>query len=300
LWSKFVVNITVIGAPALHVSVGEETKSFSMYELMSMPSITEEGGYKKSSGSIVGPYTYTGVSIDYLLNEVGDVPANYTLEAIADDEYKTYFNTTHVKQGKFEAYDLEGNPVGPQNFSLVVAYHEDGEPLPVGGPLRIVLLKDGYISDGHWWAKFIVNLKVIDETEPWELELNGVETWNMTYDTYYSLASCEHHRTSLMHGEDLYEGVPLYVIVAAMDGGDDEHYLFNTTLLSTNYNVTLYDGEGNSVTFNCWEVTQNTTMLVAGWMNGNLLSGEDWPLKLVSKNVVLGNIMKVELVGWDE
>jgi hypothetical protein len=85
-----------------------------------------------------------------------------------------------------------------------------------------------------------------------------------------------------------------------MDGVDDEHYLFNTTLLATNYNVTLYDSMGNNVTLNCWSVTQNMSILVAGWVNGALLSDPDWPLKLVTpEGLVLGDLVRVELVGWD-
>ena len=175
-----------------------------------------------------------------------------------------------------------------------------GAPLPEGGPLRIVTLHESYLTDGHYWSKDVAKIHLIDEVDPWHLELHGVEVWNMTHDTYYSLASCTHHRVDVLSESSTYSGVPLYIIVSAMDGADDEHYLFNTTLLSTNYNVTLYDSEENSVTFNCWELTQNRTIIVAGWVDGELLPDEDWPLKLVSKNVLLGNIVKVEMKGWDE
>ena len=126
-----------------------------------------------------------------------------------------------------------GDPVGVISCTLVLAYLEGGNPLEVGGPLRIVTLNDSYFTDGHYWSKSVVEIKLIDEVEPWHLELHGVEVWNMTHDIYYSLASCSHHRTEVSHENEVYAGVPLYIIVAAMDGGDDEHYIFNTTLLST-------------------------------------------------------------------
>ena len=285
---------------ALTLINGDNTVQFTLSEIKSMNSVSGLGGYKKSTGTIVGPHNYTGVHLENLLKSTGNLPPEYTIEIIAGDGYKTYLNRTEV-EGTLPGYDkTTGDGVGVINSTVILAYYEGGEPLPEGGPLRIVTLHESYLTDGHYWSKDVVKIQLIDEVDPWHLELHGVEVWNMTHDTYYSLASCSHHRTEVTSGSDEYSGVPLYIIVSAMDGGDDEHYLFNTTLLSTNYNVTLYDSDDNSVTFNCWELTQNTTIIVAGWINEELLSGEDWPIKLVSKNVILGNIVKAEIIGWDE
>ena len=274
-----------------------------MSALLALPSITGEGGYKKTTGTIVGPYTYTGVSIQHLLELTGILPIEYSIEAIASDSYTTYLNRTEVG-GALRAFEAEtGDPLGTGNFTVILAYYEGGEPLDHGGPLRIVTLsEDGYLSDGHYWAKDVVNITVLDEIEPWSLELRGVEEWNMTHDIYYSLASCPHHHVELALGESVYGGVPLWTIISSMDGGDDDHYLFNTTLLSKNYNVTLYSEDGGNVTFTAAQLAYNSSIVIAGWVNGSLLQEPDWPLKLVVPEgiLILGSIVRIEMTGWDD
>ena len=294
---------TEVEPNALNVNVGDETTGYSMSELLALPSITGEGGYKKTTGTIVGPYTYTGVSIKHLLELTGTLPIEYSIEAKSSDLYTTYLNRTEV-EGAFAAFDAEtGDPLGMENFTVILAYLEGGELLDHGGPLRIVTLsEDGHLSDGHYWAKDVVNITLLDEIEHWSLELRGVEEWNMTHDIYYSHASCPHHRVELALGESVYAGVPLWTIISAMDGGDDDHYLFNATLLSKNYNVTLYSGDGSNVTFSATQLAYNSSIVVAGWMDGTLLQEPDWPLKLVVQNPIsiLGNIVRIEMVGWDD
>ncbi len=294
---------TEVEPSVLSITVGDETTGYSMSELLALPSVTGEGGYKKTTGTIVGPYTYTGVTIQHLLEITGTLPVEYSIEAIASDFYTTYFNRTEV-EGALKAYDAEtGDPLGRGNFTVILAYHEGGEPLDHGGPLRIVTLSEnGFLSDGHYWAKDVVNITLIDEIEPWSLELRGVEEWNMTHDIYYSLASCPHHHVELALGESVHAGVPLWTIIASMDGGDDDHYLFNATLLSKNYNVTLYSGDGANVTFTAEQLAYNSSIIVAGWVNGALLQEPDWPLKLIVPDEIsiLGNIVRIEMTGWDD
>lgn len=301
-WAKNVENITLIvpPPPVLFLKSGSEEISLSMEEILAMDSTTGQGGYKRSSGTIAGPYTYTGVKLLDLLDLLGTLPANYTLEVVSSDEYTTYFNKTQV-EGVLQAYNATtGDSVGTAQFDLILAYERDGAPLYEDEkPFRVATLNDSYISDGHFWAKMAVNLTVVDEVEPWSIELEGVEHWNMTHDTYYSLASCAHHKQVVTTGGHEYWGVALYILVAAMDGADTEHYVFNTSLLATNYNVTLYDGSDANVTFTCWQVTQNYSIIVAGWMDGELIMDANAPLILVTPDgVLLGSLEKIEMNGW--
>lgn len=284
-------------AASVVVSVEGTSKTYNFSELKSVASVTGEGGYRKSTGTIVGPFTYTGVPIYTLLADVDDVPAGYTLEVKSSDDYITYFTRTQV-EGRFDGYTSTGDPAGIINCTLMLGYYEDGVPLPSGGPLRIVTINDdGNLTDGHFWAKDVVNITLIDEVEPWELALDGVETWNMTHDEYYSLASCPHHNRVIEIGSTVYSGVSLWHIVSAFDGADDDHYLFNGTLAVSGYDLVIYDGEGNNVTIDSMSLAYNNSIIVAGWMNETLLSAPDWPLALVtSAGVILGNIVAMEIV----
>jgi hypothetical protein len=303
LWLREVVNITIrdMGAKILNVQRGETIQSYSLLQLMDMPSVTGNGGYKKSSGTIVGPFTYTGLLVEYLLNQTGDLPVEYTVEIVADDGYTTYYNKSHI-DGWFDAYNATtGDPVGLKECPMILAYYEDDEPIPSGGPLRVATLNnDGYLTDGHFWAKFVVNITLIDEVEPWELELRGPQEWNMTHDIYYSLASCSHHRIDIMRGGSTYAGVPLWTIISSMDGGEDAHYTFNVSLAVSGYNVTIFDSLGGKFNFTSAQLAGNASILIAGWVNGSLLDSPDWPLKLVTPSgVLLGNVVRIVMWGWD-
>ena len=303
LWLREVVNITVrdLGPKILNVIRGDTLLSYSLLEIMDMPSATGIGGYKKSSGTITGPYTYTGVVVEYLLNQTGDLPIQYSVEIVSDDGYTTYYNKSHI-EGWFDAYNATtGDPVGLQECEMILAYYEGGEPIPSGGPLRVATINDdGYVTDGHFWAKFVVNITLIDEVEPWELELRGPQEWNMTHDVYYSLASCTHHRTEILRDGSTYTGVPLWTIISSIDGGEDVHYTFNISLAVSGYNVTLFDGLGGKANFTSVQLAGNSSILIAGWVNGSLLDSPDWPLKLVTPSgVLLGNIARIVMWGWD-
>ncbi len=298
-----VAEITVMPREAEILTVKNEDTilGFTMTELMNMPSVTGMGGYKRSSGTIVGPFSYTGVPIEYLLNQTENLPVEYTIEVVSDDGYTTYYNNTQVRDGIFEAYATDGAPIGPQEFTLILAYFEGGNPLLEGGPLRVATISsDSYLSDGHFWAKLVVNITLIDEVEPWSLELNGVQQWIMTHDSYYSLGSCTHHRTEVTVDGTVYAGVPLWTLVSSMDGGEDVHYTFNVSLAVAGYNVSLFDDDGAFVNFTSVQLAGNATIIVAGWANGTLLEGDDWPLKLATpEGMMLGNIVRIEMWGFD-
>ncbi len=300
LWAKMVVNLTVIeiGPDVLFINRGNSTLAHNLAEVMAMPSFSGDGGYKKSSGTLVGPNAYTGVTVEYLLS-LTEVPlVNSSIEVISTDFYTTYYNMTQI-EGWYAAYnDTTGESAGVQFFTMVLAYERDGLLLTDDGPFRIVLLnEEGYFSDGHFWAKLVTNITVVDSVESWTLELEGVDPYNMTHDTYYSLASCPHHRIVISTEGHTYWGVALWVLVAAMDGGDDTHFSFNVTLAISGYSVRLYDEIGNNVSFTAAQLAQNGSIIVAGWVDGLLPGTPDWPLILVTPDgPLLSNIVRIEML----
>ncbi len=293
------------GATVLTITIAGEEHNYTMTELQVLPSATGLGGFIKTAATPPtpsGPFNYTGVLMTNLLADVGNLPENYSLQVLSSDGYTTYFTKNEV-QGVMEAFDsTTAESIGNRLFLMVLAYHEDGAPLSeeIGGPLRIIFLPDGdYMSAGHSWPKFVTSISVIDETDPWSLELDGVTSWNMTHDTYYSLGSCPHHRRTISHDGANYSGVRLWTIIASMDGGIDDHYSFNGSLVSTNYTVRVWSGTGESVNFTSYQVAYNDGLLIAGWVDNELLISPDWPLILVtSDGLTLGNVVGIEMYGW--
>ena len=289
----------------LTVNVSDSSTNYTIDDLTKMPNITGCTGFVKTGTSpavIVSPSNWTGIPLVYLLALTGSLPMNYSLQVLSSDGYTSYFTMTEV-QGTIEAYNSStAEPIGPRNFTMVLAYMQNGELLTneTGGPLRLVLFPDGdYLSAGHSWPKFVQEITVIDETEPWYLELKGVNSWNMTHDIYYSLGSCPHHRKNITLNDVLYAGVALWTIISSMDGGDDIHYSFNNSLVSTNYTVTVWSDTGSHLNFTSYEIAFNNNIILAGWTDEMLLVPPEWPLKLVtSGGLFLDNIVQIEISGW--
>ncbi len=297
---------TILIADALTVKLGGQIRSYTVSQLMKMPATSGLAGYKKSSGNITGIGNYTGVKVLDLLTLSGALPANYSLRVISADAYETVFNRTEV-EGRFLGYDkTNGSSVGVVNCTLIVAYKLNGTPLASSsGPLRMAMLnKDGYVTDGAWWAKLVVNITVIDEVKPWYLQLQGPQSWNMPYSDYYSMASCTtHHRRAITVGSDVYWGAALWDIVGSFDGGNNTpHYEFNTTLANHKYNLTLYDSHDGNYTLNSTQLIDDmitNNIVVAGWVNGELLKGSAYPLVLVIPgSLLLTNIVRIQMTGW--
>jgi DMSO/TMAO reductase YedYZ molybdopterin-dependent catalytic subunit len=175
---------------ALSVIVGNNTEDYTIEEIMNLPATTGEGGYMKSTGTIVGPFNYTGVEIKTLLEEVGELPEGYSVEVKSKDGWTSYYTRANV-EGVFSGYTPTKEPLSRIECTLILAYHINGSPLANDiGPLRLVMLNvDGNLTDGHLWSRQVVSIRVINEVDTWELHLDGVETWNITHDTYYALAS---------------------------------------------------------------------------------------------------------------
>jgi DMSO/TMAO reductase YedYZ molybdopterin-dependent catalytic subunit len=289
----------------LTVNVGDSSTNYTLDDLTSLPNITGTAGFVKTGTNpyvIVDPSNWTGIPLVHLLSLTGSLPMNYSLQVLSSDGYITYFTMAEV-QGSVEAYNSStAELIGPKNFTMVLAYIQNGELLTneTGGPLRLVLFPDGnYISAGHSWPKYVREITVIDETEPWQLELNGVISWNMTHDIYYSLGSCPHHRKNITLNDTIYAGVALWTLIASMDGGNDIHYSFNNSLVSTNYTVTVWSGSGSHLNFTSYEIAFNNDLIIAGWANETLLSPPEWPLKLVTaEGLSLDNIVRIEMSGW--
>lgn len=161
-----VVSISIVSPTTepfiFQINFGENVYRYTMNKLMSFDPVTGEGGYLKSTGTVVGQFNYTGVQVTDLLDDVGTTGINFTLEVVASDGYSSEYNQSQV-EGVMEGFDSSTkSSQGLQNFTMILAYHENGEPLSEGGPLRIVFLnEDGYLSEGRFWAKFVVRINII-------------------------------------------------------------------------------------------------------------------------------------------
>ncbi len=166
-WVSNVVKIEVLGPSepvALTIYSGGTTIPLTLSEIMDLTPISGQGSYRTSFPSIKGPYDITGVSFEILLGLLPIVPTNYSLIALAGDDYTTQYTKTIV-EGQLSGYNATGYPVDLINSTMVLAYEIDGNPIPEGdGPLKITFInEDGNLTDGFLWAKNVVNITIVEQ-----------------------------------------------------------------------------------------------------------------------------------------
>jgi hypothetical protein len=139
-------------------------KEYSLDDLKAFPSVTGNGGRLKVTGDVIGPYEYTGVSIETLAAEFSSLPSRFDMVTISDDGYVFKYTFDQI-QGKVQIYDNEGNSQGIGDVNMILAYAEDGDPLVHGGPLRIAFVDDtDVVTDAFLWSKYVEEIEFVFDT----------------------------------------------------------------------------------------------------------------------------------------
>jgi len=294
-----IVNISLGIAPATPEAdltlIGSETKTYTLDEIKAMPPYTAGGGFKKSTGTIVGPHNYTGVNITYLTDLVGGIASSNSMKITASDGYSMTYTYAQV-MGEIETYEGTTGPM-----TMVLAYEENGNPIPDedGGPLRVAFTgPDSPITDGHFWVKYITKIEILGGVEEWNLTLTGAITDVPDRSTFESCVGCHRARWTDGNSQE-WSGIPLWLLAGIVDDGVNEtakHY-FNDAVADDGYNVTVIAGDTYSKTFNSTFVKRNDELILANEMNGTALSDGNWPLKLVGpalkNSEMVGNVVEI-------
>jgi len=282
---------------------GTTLHDYSFEELRNMGSAEGEGKRIRSTGSVSGPNTYRGVHITDLVSNVYS-GTNYTLEVEARDGYTMTYPREHV-EGNVPVLDEDYDETDIEpDFEAILAYEEDGEQVPDWdrGPRIAFLSHEGHLSEAGLWAREVRYIRVLPEQADWTLELvKGSETVEISKQYFESTATCYFHRAEYEDEGDIYAGVPLWEIVAAVDGGDppDGHYMYNTVLSELGYNVTVEAEDGSSADFPSQQVARNDSIILANELNGGPLPEDEAPLRIVGEGLSVEqsvrNISRIEL-----
>ncbi len=306
LWVKLVEEIDVMKdvysdtETALTLE-GTTNHNYSMSQIKSMESYTGTGSFLNSVDNIEGSWEYKGVNVTKLVSNMYDGD-DYTLEVISSDGYTMTFSDEQVR-GQFTTYDEEGNIKNEDGqVNMILGYMKDGETEFPDGPLRIALVtEDGAITESHFWSKYVRTLRIKGAEEAWSVQLEGLTTMEMDKQTFESASTCDYHNVTYTEDGDTYTGLPLYILVSAVDGADapEGHYMFNSELAEKGYNVTLEAGDGYSIEIPSRKMARNKSMLVANRVNGEPLPEDAFPLRLVGKDLSgkqkIKNIVKIKL-----
>jgi len=282
--------------------IGSETKVYSLNEVKAMPAYTASGGFKKSTGAIVGPYTYTGVNLTYLTDLVGGITSSNSVKITASDGYSMTYTYDQV-MGDITIYSSTSEEETDEPLTMVLAYEENGSLIPdeYGGPLRIAFIRsDTPITDGHFWIKYVNKIEILGGVEEWDLTLTGAITDITDRSTFESCVGC--HGVYWTDDSDRnWRGIPLWLLVGVVDDDVNEeakHY-FNDAFADQGYNVTVIASDGYSKTFSSAFVKRNNNIILANELNGTVLPEADWPLKFtgsgLAKNENVKQVVEIQL-----
>lgn len=152
-------------ATVLTMIFGDEQVNYTLEELEDLEAYEGSGAYIKTGWlpavKIEGPYNYTGVQIITLLDEIDDLPVNYTITVEASDGVTREFNMSYIV-GNVDIYNETGIPTSVGGVITLLAYKEASNYLneSTGGPLRMVYVGDGAITDANLWIKNIVSIEI--------------------------------------------------------------------------------------------------------------------------------------------
>ncbi|MFH1101147.1 MAG: Ig-like domain-containing protein [Methanobacteriota archaeon] len=151
-----------LATPIFTLSYQGEHISYSYDDLVALETYQGNGGRLKVTGDVVGPFTYTGVRISTLVEELPNPPAEYSIIVISEDGYVTKFSSDQV-HGDIMVYDTDGEEVSVGGVIMILAYEEEGISDFDGGPLRISWINaDAPITDAFLWIKYMKEIEIID------------------------------------------------------------------------------------------------------------------------------------------
>lgn len=268
-------------------------------DLTTLTSISGPGGFKKSTGTVVGPAEISGPRLMEVMDLVGGVSPGDAVEITAGDGYMMTFTYDQL-QGEVMAYDTSGTALQVGGFEVILALESVESELIEAAP-RVAFIGEN-ICDGHYWIKDVAQIRVVPSVGEWELKLSGLREDVIDRSTFESLATCpdtphpgQKWETTNKEGEtEVYEGVPLWVVISMVDGNETEHFRFNSDLASEGYKIQVIAQDGYAVELDSMDVAFNDDIFLAYLKNGKPL-GEDGPLTLAGPGLPTKQFMVKQL-----
>lgn len=280
---------------------GDEVIYFTLDQLKALPSVEGLAGIMSSTGKITAPVQHKGVLVSTILEQVGGMTDEHSVEIVAEDGYSITYSPSQILNGEYITYDVssgdEMDTIG--TLQTIIAYEREGEPLnpDADGRLRLVAISESplQVVDGHWSVKFVNKIILKEAVEDWVVSFVGGIDEPMDRATFESGAAEGCHNYSWTDDEGhKWEGIPLFYLVGRVDDevkhGDDS---FRDDLAKAGaYNVIITSADGYQVTLDSLRVMRNDNIIVAYLIDGEPLEGEDFPLRLVGSELT-----KKEMVG---
>ena len=273
-------------------------------DVLSLPQLRYEASYRRSSGTIVGPFTYEGPSLLSVLALMGGINEDDAVQLISDDGYRMSLTYEQV-QGEVTVYDGAGEALDDFERPMMMLAVSSDNPAFAKDSIRAIYAgPKAPLTDGHTWVKGVVEIKVIPMVKEWVLKLTGAAEARMDRSTFESLATCPmspHPGADWKIGDATYAGVPLWALASVVDNIEpaDSHYTFDKALARAGYTVRVISADGTFVDLASKDLIYESGIFIAFTRNGALLDEAEGPLMLTGAKSprILENVVAIELIG---
>ena len=329
-------------SPSVVLQVGHNgafVKEYTLADLQALPASSPGAavfngwtGFMNSGNIVYGPDAVSGIALSDVLEDVLGAPlgANQSVEFIGSDDYvQTYSDAqlTNVDQ-MTQLYDATTKkPVSSTSytgpFAPILLYSDpaghvfDPSPPPAGdGPLRLAVAdgnatSENVVMTGSDSVKYLVKLNVVDSVaKDWSLKLTGLkingvrQTRTIRRNDYSSCVNCHEFShngayTTLAHK---WRGVPLYMLVGEVDGGNT--MTFNAVRATKGYRVEVISSTGLkrivSSRLIVYQGDGRRNVVLAWTRDGLTLGSSTFPLRLVGPRLKasqeIGRVTRVVLL----
>lgn len=299
--TKEEITPTVDNSPMVLTLVnGVQTKELTLNQLKALNSKDGPAGFMNSTGRIIAPQEFKGVSIADLLSQIGGITKENAVRIEAKDGYAMTLSYRQITEGYFTAFDIaSGDELStPPALTPVIAYEQAGKAIPDSdGPLRMIILANGTtVTEGHWWVKWVTKIEIIEAAATWTLMLEGGITEEMDYATFESGATPGCHGVEWTDPDgNVWQGIPLWRLLGWVDDGlkHQRDLAFNDELADAGYQIQIIAEDGFSRTIPSELVKRNDKIIVAFQKNGQPLPAEMFPLRLVGDGLTKGQMVSM-------
>ena len=150
------------------ITYRDEVINYTIEDLEKLEEIIGTGTYIKTGWlpdvALEGPFNFTGIKVNTILNQIVNLPNNYTVNITSSDGWTTNFNQSTI-DGQVSIYNESGNITQTGGVTMILAYKQEGEYLSESddGPLRIAFINSDKITSSKLWAKWVVSFEIIEQ-----------------------------------------------------------------------------------------------------------------------------------------
>lgn len=276
----------------LTISDADSEVSLTYADFQSLGMLSGYGGIKTTTERISGPDLYSGVDLMDVIELVNQTGEAVSVQVEASDGYAITFSSEQVKNGNYLTYDPKtGEEIEVTGLTTILASEQNGQPLDAEKSgrlrLRIISQEANQVTDGHWSVKYINQIKIRPLIQEWVLNLDGAMQESMDRATFESGTAEKCHQAIFVDtAGNEWMGIPLWLLLGRVDDenshGDNA---FNDELATSGYQVEVVSKSGKSIKLFSQDIARNNGILIVYLLNGNPLTDDDFPLRLVGDDV---------------